>query len=555
MKNSTLHCLLLCLLSFAVSAQKSTSIFFDTKQTVLSAEAKSQLTALVAEIKPLTINKISIVGFADADGSDALNQSLSEQRAVVVKSFLVERGIDNQLITAVGRGKVTVDKDKNRSRRVDVVVEFMPTQTPVVAAKPAVVAPSKPVPNIMALYQALGTPIQNFKISTNRDTLLRGSKGTAIFIPKNVFEGVPANATVDFRLKEAYSTADILGDNLNTTSGDKILQTGGMIYTDAQFNGKPVQLKDNLLVSFNSAESRQEGMQIYSGKRNAQQNGKIDWQLQPKEVEETVAYRTEGNDNPFVMRTGEKGFARFAEWVDVSSCGAYFKNSDPKKYTRTTELNATCTTILAYVETQPTLKNKSIEDVHRLIFSDMYSFYNVNTLADLQKQNGRRWDSLLVIREGMYDLTAAGDRKRQQQEDSLKAVVAEQNRRSAERLKMEKNFPIQSLGWTNCDRLYKVPDYKPSVVTTDIPAKEGYLYNVVLTFSKLGMSIQGDKDNEQISFGEVPKGLDAYIVGMKTENNQPYLAIQKIKTDNMKVTLDFKPVTAVEIKKAFSELK
>jgi hypothetical protein len=563
MKNSLMQGLILCLLPLCLSAQKSTSIFFETKQTVLSTEAKSQLTAFIVEIKRLDINKINIVGFADTDGSDKLNQDLSEQRAMVVKTFLIEQGVDNQLITAMGRGKMGAGSDKNRSRRVDIVVEFLPVNAPPIVVKPAVTTPTKPIPNIMALYQALSTPIQTFKIATNRDTLLRGAKGTAIFIPKNVFEGVPANTSVDFRLKEAYSMGDIVSDNLNTTSGDKILQTGGMIYTDALYNGKPVQLKDNILVSFASAESRQKGMQIYSGRRNSQQNGKMDWQLQPTESEETVAYRTSGSDNPFMMRTGEKNFARFAEWTDVSSCGVYFKNSDPKKYTRTTDLNATCTTILAYVDTKPALKNKTIEEVHKLIFSDMYSFYKVNTLPELQKQDGRRWDSLLVTREKVYDLTDAGDKRRdslqkvqEKEREKMAILMAEQNRRNEERLRTERFFPVNTIGWSNCDQVRPemLQTRIQSIVTTDIPSQSDNAYSIRLVFPKRQMVIQGFPNNGLITFGQLPQGLDGYMVGMKTDNNQPYLAVQKIKTDNIKVTLDFKAVTAAEIQKAFSEL-
>jgi OmpA family len=557
MKNSMIQCLTLCLLPIFGFAQKSTSIFFDSKQTVLTAEAKSQLIAFVDDVKPLTINKVSIMGFADAAGSDKLNQDLSEQRAAVVKSFLVEKGMNPTLISAVGRGKIGADSDKNRSRRVDVFVEFTPKTAPAVAT-----TPSKPIPNITALYQALGTPIQTFKISTNRDTLLRGAKGTAIFVPKNAFEDVPINAVVDFRLKEAYSTADILGDNLNTTSGNQILQTGGMIYTDAQVNGKAVQLKSDLLVSFASTESRQEGMKIYSGVRNKQQNGKIDWQLATNEVEETVAYMFGESNSPFLMRNGKKGIAKFAEWVDVSSCGAYFKNGTAK-YKPNQEPNTTCTTILTRVDAQPDLKTKTIEEVHRLVFSDMYSFYKVETLAELQKQDGTKWDSLLLVREKMYDLTTDGDARRKlweenkKEEDRKNAIIwAEQERRNNERLKTEKFFPIKSLGWTNCDRINQVPNAKPCIVTADIPAKDNYQYSVIITFPKLGMTAQGNPNKEeQISFGMLPKDLDGYMIGMKTENNQPYLAIQKIKTDNMKVNLEYKAVTVAEIKQAFSELK
>ncbi len=549
MKKMMIQSLVLLLLPFGLFAQRSMSIFFETKQTTLTVEAKTQLIALVSEIKTQKINKVNIMGFADADGSDALNQTLSEQRAVIVKAFLVEKGMASDLISASGRGKVGADKDKNRSRRVDILVDFAAPNTAKMTAAPS--APSKPIPNMAALYQALGTPIQTFKIAINRDTLLRGAKGTAIFVPKNVFEGVPPNATVDFRLKEAYSTADILADNLNTTSGNQLLQTGGMIYTDAQFNGKPIALKDNLLVSFASVESRQEGMQIYSGKRNPQKNGQIDWQLAPKELDETVAYMLGDSDSPFLMRNGEKSFAKFAEWVDVSACGGYFNNKDGKQYAKNVEPNATCTTILTRVEEKPDLKKQSIDAVHRLIFSDMYAFYNVNTLPELQKQDGRRWDSLLAVREKTYDLTAAGDVKRQQVADSLKKIMKSQTDRQA----AESFFPVRQFGWSNLDRLYKELSYTPSVITTDIPIKDSYSYSVVLTFPKLGMSVQAYRNKEVLTFGELPKDLEGYVVGMKTENNQPYLAIQKIKTDNMKVDLEYKAMTAAEIKQAFSALK
>ena len=136
-------------------------------------------------------------------------------------------------------------------------------------------------------------------------------------------------------------------------------------------------------------------------------------------------------------------------------------------------------------------------------------------------------------------------------------LIAEQNKRDEDRIKVEKFFPVQTLGWGNCDQLYDLLERRiqQSAVTTDIPTKTSDSYSIRLTFPKLGMVIQGYANKEQVSFGSLPKGLDGYMVGMKTENNQPYLAIQKIKTDNMKVALDFKPVTAAEIKKAFSELK
>lgn len=51
-----------------------------------------------------SIEKIDIIGFADPIGNADLNQRLSEQRASAVRSYLVQRGVPNTVVTASGRG-------------------------------------------------------------------------------------------------------------------------------------------------------------------------------------------------------------------------------------------------------------------------------------------------------------------------------------------------------------------------------------------------------------------------------------------------------------------
>ena len=83
---------------------------------------------------------------------------------------------------------------------------------------------------------------------------------------------------IPFKLKEAYSFSDIIAENLSTHSGDKLLQTGGMFYAEAVYNGQSVNLKKALNVSFASKESKLEGMQLFTGTRDPQRNGRMDWQ-------------------------------------------------------------------------------------------------------------------------------------------------------------------------------------------------------------------------------------------------------------------------------------
>jgi hypothetical protein len=91
-------------------------------------------------------------------------------------------------------------------------------------------------------------PTQTFEINTENDTIIKGKSGTEITIPKNSFVDKKGNAIsgkIIFELKEALTLADMIMGNLTTLSDSKILQTGGMIYTNATANGENVFIANN----------------------------------------------------------------------------------------------------------------------------------------------------------------------------------------------------------------------------------------------------------------------------------------------------------------------
>jgi outer membrane protein OmpA-like peptidoglycan-associated protein len=73
--------------------------------------------------------KFSIEGHTDSDGSDAFNQKLSEARASVVKNALIERGIKESNLNAVGFGESApvatnkTAKGKAENRRTEVKLQ------------------------------------------------------------------------------------------------------------------------------------------------------------------------------------------------------------------------------------------------------------------------------------------------------------------------------------------------------------------------------------------------------------------------------------------------
>lgn len=91
---------------------------------------QSQLNEFASRVKGLTtVESVDVVGHTDAVGSDAYNQALSERRAEAVKTYLIEHGVDANVISASGMGEsqpvATNDTSEGRqqNRRVEVTLK------------------------------------------------------------------------------------------------------------------------------------------------------------------------------------------------------------------------------------------------------------------------------------------------------------------------------------------------------------------------------------------------------------------------------------------------
>jgi outer membrane protein OmpA-like peptidoglycan-associated protein len=71
---------------------------------------------------------LSVEGYTDSVGSDAFNQTLSEQRANAVRDYLVQQGLDPTTITATGFGKSNpvasndTAAGRQQNRRVEIII-------------------------------------------------------------------------------------------------------------------------------------------------------------------------------------------------------------------------------------------------------------------------------------------------------------------------------------------------------------------------------------------------------------------------------------------------
>jgi outer membrane protein OmpA-like peptidoglycan-associated protein len=103
-------------------------VLFDTGKFDLrpmTREALARLSGIVLAHPGL---KLEVEGHTDSTGSDALNQTLSEQRAGAVRGYLVQQGLTGDAITATGFGKAMPIADngtaagRQKNRRVELIV-------------------------------------------------------------------------------------------------------------------------------------------------------------------------------------------------------------------------------------------------------------------------------------------------------------------------------------------------------------------------------------------------------------------------------------------------
>lgn len=118
----------------------------------------------------------------------------------------------------------------------------------------------------------------SYSIQGNKDTILTSKKGTLISISANTFQnknGEIVTGKIQIELIEAFNTSDFLLHNLQTTTSDSILQSGGMFFIDATENKEPLRIRDGMSLAIETKTNRKDPkMSLFSG---SIENNTIDW--------------------------------------------------------------------------------------------------------------------------------------------------------------------------------------------------------------------------------------------------------------------------------------
>jgi outer membrane protein OmpA-like peptidoglycan-associated protein len=107
-------------------------VLFDFNKYTLKPGAREKMAKVSGILLAYPGLKIRVEGHTDAIGSDQYNQELSEKRSGAVRDYLVQQGVPNATVTAIGLGKADPVADNNtaagrqQNRRVELVVSGEP---------------------------------------------------------------------------------------------------------------------------------------------------------------------------------------------------------------------------------------------------------------------------------------------------------------------------------------------------------------------------------------------------------------------------------------------
>jgi len=256
--------------SMMVVAQSNDSkfIYFNSDEYTLDSTDKTAIDNMVTEIQNHSDFNMTIIGHTDQDGSDEYNNDLAQKRANEVYQYLAELGLEENQVALDWKGESTLmDKGnsssaKQKNRRVEINYDyyvFEETEEIIEAAH--------------------DVDIQKYVTSATEEKTLDLDNGSTLNIPSDCFEfadgsGVPQGDII-YEIKETFSFADFISEDLFTSSKGDILETGGMLYINATSNGKALTIKEGKVIEvIYPLQKTKEGMELFYASET--EDG-IDW--------------------------------------------------------------------------------------------------------------------------------------------------------------------------------------------------------------------------------------------------------------------------------------
>lgn len=575
--------ILILFLVYPTYAQKKLlkqSIYFESAKYELNKEAKMSLDILLDSLKNFQSYKIFISGNTDDVGDSIYNKSLSEQRVNSTKDYLIAHAVLKTAFktAALGERKPIADnltdQGKQKNRRVDISISFV---------RKVPIDSSQIFPSVCEIYKLIEIKPQEFCINPTRDTVIRCSKGTLVYVKANSFKISKTCKTeyLTIKVKEDFLKSEMILDNLSTTSNGQLLETQGMVYTEANdCNGNTLNLlKAKDLVVFVPTDSFVPETKILFGSRTLH-DSIMNWTVSNTSVlgnftinELNICsdwiYWSDGfggysngcgECNFFFCRIGRIGVSikgitnkqtHFSN-IRFRKCLQQLKveqNKERKgkanKPVARSKGNLNKPIPRSAVVTQrPEIVPELMPRCKKL--EELYRKYGVNNLIALTE----------AINKPIMD--SLGVKTLQELKDTMTKISISKFELSYLNKRISYDdfkyyvYNTSRLGWSNIDVFAKLP--KDSLVDMKIKLKFEPNIDCKLVFVNRRFVIPADKTGAKYVFKNLPRGEKVWIIALKFDEGKPYLSMQETTIENKTYPIDFKLLTLTELKEELKKL-
>tara|TARA_B100000683_G_scaffold40084_1_gene35453 strand:- start:417 stop:1538 length:1122 start_codon:yes stop_codon:yes gene_type:complete len=354
-------------------------------------------------------------------------------------------------------------------------------------------------PDVLSkVYNEDNLQSQIYTIDSEKDTTLVGEQGTIVKIYANSFYSTDSTldlSNIEIELKEAIKPSDFVLANLTTTSRNKMLQSGGMVFLDAKVNGKRLKVKSDAEIGvILPAVAVDKDMEIFKGYRFI--DGSMVW---------SESYNRVLNSE---LQNYERSFITITYSCQIDSLPDSLLN--------------------AYLF-QP---EREVGD------KTIIQGYNVEVVK-IEK-------NLVALRESVNGLF-------------IPDVITNKGRNGYVRdFNTSYIFSSSRLGWTNIDKFFDDPNAQEIDMVVDVTNQHDFDYVFTsMLLPELNSYISGyqkndntygftESDNEKMM---LPTGIEATIMATAYRDDVPYFSMKKVIIDkSLNVQLSLSETTPEALK-------
>jgi hypothetical protein len=377
-------------------------------------------------------------------------------------------------------------------------------------------------------------------------------------------DGSAPKGPVSIQLKECYSEADMIRENLSTLSDGRLLETKGMIHIAAYANGQELKLKagKEFIIHFPNKEA-DKPMNLFYGERN--DTGGLNWKidssslLSPRASHRggVVFYDREYGKNFGIFTTGDKPIELY-EFFSLKFDNGKLQPQNVLPYDcqvhyRIREKGRLEITDFKVVDTASNELPNVTPDPYLLQFIRQTPLVmRVNEEFVPGETYKGTADGWFEIR---FELSPRDYQNNESYNKQFRQKYARFTRDSITTINSTELgfyvFSASKLGWINCDYFWNTDSEKVDfIVKADPDSRPDFK----LIFKKVKSIMGGEKEGGNIVFKNIPAGEEVKIVAISFKGNKPFLAIAHTKTSNQIFDkLEFKEFSLNDLEKELND--